>query len=281
VKKIICYGERGGSIEFCYRGYPICLVDTDGFSAADYAVTTTKNNNQDGEAYNGATANKRNIVITAELIEDFAAQRGRLFSFFQPRSLGTVHYIDGGTMRKADYYVERVLVEESGVTRPVTISLICPDPKFYDDNATTIKLSSRRGFTFPLRLKNPFIVTQNRPQLIGEINNVGNVSSGVTIRFIAIGNVSSPYMVNMTHGERLTVNTTMLTGDIITVTTDQNSRKVMLTRNRITTNITNKLVYPPAWPQVHPGTNAFRLGAAADVSNLKATVTYTQAYWGV
>ena len=63
--------------------------------------------------------------------EDYQLWGDRLRSFFQPRSWGTVYAYDGGDGRKAAYQVEKIDIEETGTVRDATISLICPDPKFY------------------------------------------------------------------------------------------------------------------------------------------------------
>lgn len=154
MKRIVCENQCGETIEFAYDGNPLRLSDTSGFSEAGYTVSTSKNSGQDGETYNGETANKRNPIITADIFADYQAQRDRLYSFFQPRSIGTVYYYeDDSAGRKAGYYVEKINVEESGAARVATISLICPDPKWYALEDQLTQLAVWKGcIKFPLRL---------------------------------------------------------------------------------------------------------------------------------
>ena len=132
---------------------------------ADYEVTTSKNSGQDGENYTGATASKRNIVMVLDVpkrrMDD---TKDRLYSFFQPRSVGILYYYSGNIARKIRYYVESIEPEESGLVRTITISLICPDPKFYALTDNLTELAVWEGMiTFPLRLP---------PQINAEGQNV-------------------------------------------------------------------------------------------------------------
>ena len=142
MKRVVCESLQGQQIEFKYDGYPLRLDNTDGFSGAEYTVHTSQNSGQDGENYNGAQANKRNPVITANIFEDFQTWGDRLRSFFQPRSWGTVYAYesDDDAGRKIAYQVEKIDIEETGTIRDATISLICPDPKWYalTDNLTQL-----------------------------------------------------------------------------------------------------------------------------------------------
>ena len=120
---------------------------------ADYEVTTSKNSGQDGENYTGATASKRNIVIVLDVPKRYMdTAKDRLYSFFQPRSVGIFYYYSGNIARKIRYYVESVEPSEEGRVRTLTLSLICPDPKWYalSDNLTELAVWEGK-ITFPLR----------------------------------------------------------------------------------------------------------------------------------
>ena len=282
MKRIVCENQYGETIEFAYDGNPLRLSDTSGFSEADYTVNTSKNSGQDGETYNGAQANKRNPVITAEIFSDYQAQRDRLYSIFQPRSPGIIYcYGDDSGGRKAGCYVEKISIEESGVVRVATISLICPDPKFYalDDQLT--QLAVWRGkITFPLRLSNPFTVTEKINTLIGNVHNDSAVSMGLTVKFTATGTVVNPSLYDVNRHELMQINTTMHAGDIIIITTGDGNKRVKLMSGGVTTNINNLMLYPPKWLQAYQGDNLFRYNADSGIDSLSVSILSTQAYWG-
>jgi len=279
--KVVCEDQQGRQIAFEYKGSPLALVDLDGFSNAEYTVNTSQSSGQDGETYNGETANKRNPVITAEILSDFQTQRDKLYAFFQPRTPGTVYKYEGTAVRKATYYVEKIDITESGPTRPVTISLICPDPLFYDLSEDITQLAAWEGcIIFPMRIKNPFAVTKKVNSLIGNVNNKSNVTQGLTIKFSATGTVVNPSLYDMNRLETMQINTTMHSGDVIIVTTGQNNKRVQLVSDGTASNISNLMNYPPVWLQAYPGDNLFRYNAASGIDNLSVSILHTQAYWG-
>ena len=151
--KIICENSKGEKSTFGWFP-PLWLASVDGLGT-DYNVYTSKNSGQDGENYNGSDAKMRNILIALDVDKaDFLAQRNRLYSFFQPRSSGVLYYYEGDEAKKIAYYVEKV--EPGGTdndpTRTLTISLICPDPKFYALEDQLTQLAVWQGkITFPLR----------------------------------------------------------------------------------------------------------------------------------
>ena len=279
--KVVCEDQQGEQIEFAYGASPLALVDLDGFSSAEYTVNTSQSSGQDGETYNGETANKRNPVITAEIMTDFQTQRDKLYAFFQPRAVGTVYKYDGTIVRKAAYYVEKLVVAESGATRPVTISLICPDPLFYALDQAITQLATWKGkITFPLRITNPFVVTEKINTLIGNVNNDSNVTQGLTIRFAATAEVTNPSLTDVNRHEKMTINTTMHSGDVILVTTATNEKHVQLVSGGVTTDISNLMDYPPVWLQAYPGDNLFRYDADSGIDSLSVSILYRKAYWG-
>jgi hypothetical protein len=248
MKQVVCENEQGETIEFTYDGDPIRLSSTDGLSSAEYTVNTSQNSGQDGENYNGSQANKRNPVITVEIFSDYQAQRDKLYSFFQPRSKGALYAYDGGGGRKANYYVEKIDTEETGVVRSATISLICPDPKFYalDDNLTQFAIW-QGGIRFPLQITDPFTVTKKVNTLIGNVNNPSAVPMGLTVTFRATGTVTNPSLYDVNRRELMQINTTMHAGDVIIITTADGNKRVKLISGGATSNINNLMAYPPKW----------------------------------
>lgn len=281
MKEIICKNEQGDTIEFTYNSSPVRLLETSGFASADYTVNTTQNSGQDGETYNGSTANKRNIIITAEIYDDYKKQRDKLYSFFQPRSFGTVYYYDENKGRKAGYYVEKVEIEEAGIIRTTTISLICPDPKFYALEDDITSLAVWEGcIEFPLELSEPFEVTKKINTLIGNVTNNSYVTQGLTIRFTATGTVVNPSLYDVNRHNKMQINITMHSGDVIIVTTADGNKRVKLTSGGITKNINNLMAYPPVWLKAYQGDNLFRYDADSGIDNLSVSIKHTEAYWG-
>ena len=281
MKRVVCENQQGQQIEFKYGGYPLRLDSTDGFSEIEYTVNTSQNSGQDGESYNGSQANKRNPVITANIFEDYQTWGDKLRSFFQPRSWGTVYAYGGSAGRKATYQVEKIGIEETGTVRDATISLICPDPKFYalDDELTQLAIW-QSCIRFPLHITEPFHVTEKVNTLIGNVHNGSAVPMGLMVKFMASGMVENPSLYDVNRRELMQINTTMHAGDVIIITTADGNKRVKLISGGATSNINNLMAYPPKWLKAYQGDNLFRYNADSGIDNLSVSILSTQAYWG-
>ena len=280
---VVCENARGEKIRFPDENRPISVISFDGFGSMDFDVKTSQNSGQDGENYNTSQAKKRNLTITFDIQSDYQRQRDHLHSFFQPRSWGTVYYYEtaGGEGRKARYQVESLQIADYGVSRTGTLSLICPDPKWYalDDQLT--QLARRRGLiTFPLRLSNPFKVSEIVKSLIANIYNSSAVPMGLTVTFRSSGAVVNPSLYDINRQQLMQVNTTMHTGDQIVITTGEGNKRVRLISGGVTSNINNLMQYPPKWLQAQQGDNLYRYNADSGINSLSVTIKSTQAYWG-
>ena len=280
--KIVCENQNGGQIAFGWFD-PLWISSVDGLGA-DYNVYTSKSTGQDGENYNGSDAKLRNIVIVLDVAKaDFQEQRNRLYSFFQPRSTGTLYYYEGDEARKIAYYAEKVEPggDDNDTTRTLTISLICPDPKWYALADQLTSLAIWQGcIKWPLQLVNPFCVTEKVNTLIGNVHNDSIVSMGLTVTFRATGTVVNPSLYDINRYELMQINTTMHAGDVIVITTGDGNKRVMLLSGGTATNISNLMNYPPKWLQAYQGDNLFRYNAASGIDGLSVSILSTPAYWG-
>ena len=249
---------------------------------ADYEVTTSKNSGQDGENYTGATASKRNIVMALDVPKQrMDDTKDRLYSFFQPRSVGILYYYSGNIARKTRYYVESIEPEESGLVRTITISLICPDPKFYALTDSLTELAAWEGLIeWPLEIIEPFEVTHKANSLVGNVHNDNAVEMGLTVTFRATGTVANPSLYDVNRHSLMQINTTMHAGDVIIITTGDGNKRVKLVSGGVTTNINNLMNYPPVWLKAYQGDNLFRYNADSGIDSLSVSILSTQAYWG-
>ena len=278
--KIICENYRGEKMTFSRT--PRMWIESISGLGADYEVTTSKNSGQDGENYTGATASKRNIVMVLDVpkrrMDD---TKDRLYSFFQPRSVGILYYYSGNIARKIRYYVESIEPEESGLVRTITISLICPDPKFYalTDNLTELAVWEDL-IEWPLEIIEPFEVTRKVNSLIGNVVNPSAVPMGLTVTFRASGIVTNPSLYDVNRQELMQVSTTMHAGDQIVITTADGNKRVKLISGGVESNINNLMAYPPHWLQAQQGDNLYRYNADSGIDSLSVSILSTQAYWG-
>lgn len=278
--KIICERENGEQLALGWFA-PLWINSITGLGA-DYEVTTSKNSGQDGENYTGATASKRNIILTLDVRKaDYVKQRDRLYSFFQPRSEGVMYFYDDPISRKIGYYVESVEPSGEDILKSIVISLICPDPKWYALTDQLTQLAIWQGcIRFPLHILEPFHVTEKVNTLIGNVHNDSAVEMGLTVTFRATGTVVNPSLYDVNRRELMQINTTMHAGDMIVITTADGNKRVKLISGGVTSNISNLMQYPPKWLKAYQGDNLFRYNAGEGIDNLSVSILSTQAYWG-
>lgn len=276
---IICENIRAETIDFSI--FPLSINTVDGIGA-NYEVITSKNSGQDGENYNGSTAQKRNIVIVLDVKKvDYVEQRNRLYNFFQPRTTGTLYCYENIGAKKIGYYVEKIEPAGDGLIRHLTLSLICPDPKFYALGEEITNFITLQGnIKFPLKIINPFTVATKVTTLIKNVYNESAVSQGLTVKFKSTGVVVNPSLYDMQLFKKMQINITMQEGDTITVTTGDNNKRVTLARDEVTTSINNMMIYPPIWLQAQQGDNLYRFDAESGIDSLNVSIEHTQAYWG-
>ena len=287
--KLVCDTGSGGRMTFGASS-PCWLVSVDGLGSS-FNVYTAKNSGQDGETYNGSDAQKRSIVLTLEISRrDFEEQMDRLYRFFQKSSPGT-QALEGGASKKIGYYVEKVEPEAESFspagnspfeTRNVTVSLLCPDPKFYAGQDSLTQLAAWDGrIEWDLEIaEEPFSLTEKVNTLIGSVHNDSAVPMGLTVKFAASGEVVNPSLYDVNRHELMKINATLHAGDGIVITTGTGSKRVRLVSGGAASNINNLMAYPPRWLQAYEGDNLFRYDADSGIDNLSVSILSTQAYWG-
>ncbi|MBU5418739.1 phage tail family protein [Acetanaerobacterium sp. MSJ-12] len=276
-KKITCENSRGEKISFGYF-LPLWLKDATGLTSAAYEVSTQRQDGMDGESWQSSCAQKRNIVITAAIKGEYAAQRERLFGFFQPRERGTLTYWEqGGREKVIDYQVESVEFALQGKTRDVSISLICPYPLFRAPERSVVNMAYWEPLVrFPFVYGAPIMTARRIAERIVEVQNDQNVACDLTITFVARGPVKDPSLAELGSGGKLALALEMAEGDTVVVTTGRGQKRTLL----------NGISHPEIWPlandwiQLYPGKNTYQYGAKQGVEHLDVKLEYTLEYWG-
>lgn len=119
------------------------------------------------------------------------------------------------------------------------------------------------------------------PSLIVNVLNDGQESTGMMIRFRALGTLLNPSLINVNTYETLKINTTMLAGDVIEISTYERRKEVILNRNGQQFNIFNALDLSSTFLQLEIGDNLFRYDAEEGLDNLEVSMTFTPRLIGV
>lgn len=287
-RTVICTNEDGFFLKFNEKEFnPFFLAGVDGIYDAENIVYVSENSMIDGATYQGSVAKYRNIVLTLKDKDSFNENRNMLNRLFKEKASGTLIFQEGDSdPRKIDYYVESMESSEDHDVRIHEISLICPDPFFYDVDASTEEMASWvSAFTFPFSSPSTgFIFGYKDNSRIQTIqNDIAEDNIGVKIIITCVGAVVNPSITHIETNSSLYIGHedkpfNMVAGDIVTITTATGNKHVTLTRNGVTSEINHYLTEDSVFIQLMRGSNSFGFGADSGVNNLTITLEYTYKY---
>lgn len=281
--------SRGESIEFTdYSSYLIQNIDLGTVEANESTYTGY---NQDGEVYISSALDKRQIVLKFAIVFDDNSQllkaRNKLMRVFNPKlGQGILRYLYNGVERESMCVADRLPYMPLSPNKTFSIGevvLLAHDPYLKDVNETKVSVATwRSAFKFPLTLpKQGIIMGYKEPSLIVNIINSGDVECGMTIEFVAKGEVKNPSLVNVNTQEYIKINRTMVAGEKIIVSTGYSHKKIMSELNGESVNIMNYLDLSSTFLQLEVGDNLFRYDAEDNLNQLEINIRYTQRYLGV
>lgn len=285
-RKIICENSYGYKLEFTYS-FPFFLSEYKGIHEYSGNVASIKSAFGVGVSYVGTSVNQRNITLVIAVRDNNLIQnrRNQIYNIFPLKDYGTLYYYEGDLERKINYYVESVDVTRNANVVYFSISLICPSPYFMDSEETIAVLHNwDKLFKFQLEIPEGAGIefgTKNDSTSI-EIENNSHIDYGLTITFIANGEVVNPELRNSYNGETLKLNYTMETGDEIIITTYNNEKSItLIDSNGNEENITNTLVFGTKFLQAVNGVNKFVSNADTGSENLDVNISYYNYYEAV
>lgn len=269
---------------------PFLILTVDGLGSPQNEIYTQKSPYQDGATVTGSSLELRNIVIEGKIIDSNGVNRQKyrntLLSIFNPKLGGKLIVDLGNAQRQIGCGVEQgpYFPGESGQHhQDFSISLIAHNPYFQDINTTKEEIAIWRGsFEFPLEILAEGIEMGYRePSLIVNVENKGDVECGMKIQFRAFATLENPSLFNINTREFIKINKTMLAGEVITVTTHFQDKKVELFKNGETTNAFNWIDLDSTFLQLDPGDNLLRYDADTNIENLEVNIWHTPQYLGV
>jgi hypothetical protein len=285
---IRCINEDGFSLDFTEQGFgPFLLTDADGLYESKNTVYVSENSMIDGATYQGSVAKYRNIELTLTDTGNYPENRDALNRLFKEKSKGTLIFWEAdASPRKIDYYVEKFNSSGEDPFREHQVSLICPDPFFYDLGASTEGMGSWvSAFTFPFASPSTGFVfgykDNSRIQTIQ--NDFAEDNIGITIIMSCLGAVTNPSITHIETNSSIHIGHegkpfSMVAGDIVTITTATGNKHVTLTRNGVTSEINHYLTEDSVFIQLMRGSNSFGFGADSGANNLTITLEYTYKY---
>ena len=288
-RKIICTNNSGSEIIFGSIFSPFLLCEVDGIYSVKNNVTVSENNLIDGAIYQGSTISKRNIVLTVVDKDNHQTHRTSLYKCFKPKTKGTLKYYENNNTKKIDYYVESIEINGTGEVRKATISLICPDPFFYDEYESVKYMAEWNGsFEFPhefTSLKEEFGY-RSLVKIQNIINNTEEIDIGLKFKITSSGDVKNIKLFHLEENKSIEIGTAdkpfnMKSGDILEINTTRGNKQIFFTTGGVTKTINNYLSENSSFFQLGQGDNHIAFDAQEGVSNMSIEIRYAFKYDGV
>lgn len=244
---------------------------------------------QTGVIVTSSTLETRQVSITGWVVADtvttMAARKKILNGFFNPLHLIDIVTEDGykisGLPTSSIAYPTDIKTNNDILCK-FMITLFCPDPMFHWEKDSIVNIATwLPKFRFPLIIPEDtgIIMGLRSPSLIVNVDNDGHIKCGITIVFIANGEVVNPSLINVNTQEVLKVNKTLQSGESITVVTSDNNKSVTFTSQGVTETAFQLLDFEDSvFLQLQRGDNLIRYNADDGLDNLDVKIIYSPSY---
>lgn len=321
---ITCTNQDGDVISFTEKGFnPFLLVSVEGVYDNVNNVNLMENTMTDGAIFQGSNTPYRNIVITVkdialtkssqetadiritdaiirgktlEILQavtpessvggaDFVDHREILDKVFKRNELGRLSFKEDEQERVIDYYVEKVTSTGTHTSRYHTISLMCPDPFFYDPFVVQMILAQViADFEFIHEFSE---IGQEFAHNLGVYENIYNESAneniGLTINITGETDIVNPKVYRMNDGEFIQIGSTsnpytLSRGDSLIITTGVGNKHVYQVHNGVNTEINYYMAEGSTFIQLMRGNNYIGVDATSGKNSMTAEISYKMQY---
>lgn len=289
-EKVIYENDRGENIEIAYS-FPYFFQGFAGQDGVKANITKVSGAGQDGSTITNVVIADRDLQLQGDIKggskDEIVKYRAKLLKVFNPKSQGWLQYEYGSIKRRIRCQVETgpvfKKITDSYRYQEFSIDLLCPNPYWQDLNSIKSEIAIWRGaFEFPLELVDDGIeIGFREPSLIVNVFNSGDVACGMKIQFKALATVINPSLFNVNTREYFKINKTMEAGEIITVTTHFQNKRVELNKNGVVSNAFNWIELGSTFLQLDVGDNLLRYNADDGIDNLEVSIWHTPQYLGV
>lgn len=272
-------------------GNPYKLMRFEGFGEVDAEIQLHKSPNQDGRTHTSTTLDERypylQFILVGKDWDELSTLRRYANKVFNPRLKGVLELYYGTRSYAIDIIPEglpRYMSEDkSGKTQVASLYLVAPNPYWRYLKETKKEIALWRGtFSFPLEIiEDESIMGYREPSMIVNVFNGGDVECGMTVEFRALATVVNPNIYQIGTTKMFKMNTTMQSGDIITVTTHFQNKRIELLRGGVVTNIFNWIDAESSFLQLEMGDNLLRYDADEGIDNLEVSIYYNPQFLGV
>lgn len=292
-EKLTFTNARGESLELGTDSIYFCNVSKDvgGIAGITNVIYSTNSMGQRGDTYVGQRIEARDIDILGHINTRDKAQalqlRRQMLKILNPELGGMLAYEYGSFKRVIDCRIfGEPKIEKKSVLYEFAFQLECLNPFWREENETKEDVASWvAAWHFPCVIERDnsrsMIFGYRAESVIVNCYNEGDVSTGMRIRFMALGTVDRPMLLNMDTGEFIQINATMQPGDVIEINTKYGSKGARLIRGDVETDYFRFIDVDSTFMQLAIGDNNFKYDAAGGVDSLEVTIFYNKEFLGV
>lgn len=253
-------------------------------------INTTPAYGLDGSKFNSAFLGNRNIVITLMLRGDQEASRQELLQYFRSKGFCRFYFENNSHNVYADGYVESIEYNIFQRVGQVQVSIICPDPFFYDLTQRVIPMTnvtSQFYFQFAIDQDDPVAISEYTNTNITTIENAGQEDSGIILVAKFLSSADSfrfHKIVTGELGESVYIDHSFSAGDILTYSTVPENIEFSVLGNGTWENLFGSAYLGSVdLIKLNPGPNYFEYAVnnVPSSSAVEVTLVYRQAYQGV
>lgn len=239
--------------------------------------------NQIGIYINSTTLEQRTVSIKGYVIGDdyglLEENKNTLNRFINPLQAVDITVLDKYKLTfKPDYSIKysAPYKDNNEVLCKFLIQGTCPDPLFMTLGEQSAVIGTVKKFHFPLIIpKNVGILMGLRTSsLFLNLNNTGDVATGMIIEFTCTSNVKNPKLINVDTQEFIQIDKTIVPGEKIVVSTISGEKYIRGTLNGVESNYFAYLNYESTWMQLSTGLNTLKYDADDNVPGLEMSVSF-------
>lgn len=275
----------------------IVIRKIDGLGPPEANIGMTELSTTDGSIYSSSRVVSRNIVLDLVFLfkPDVETVRHKVYRYFPlKKKVDIIIETDYRKLRTSGY-VETDEPDIFSQMEGTQISIVCPDPYFYDlDQQKAIFSTVTPMFEFPFDNNSPHY------QLIefGSINldtrtvldYKGDMDTGVLINIHLLNNIKDLTIYNVGTYEKISIDIDRVAkaigrklqlGDDINISTVSGNKYVECVHEGITTNVISAINKDADWFTISTGKNVFNYMATDHMDDLIMTFFYHNAYGGI
>lgn len=246
------------------------MQEIEGLDPVPANIVSTSFARLDGEQYQSARREKRNLIVKLGLEPDYTTQtvrqlRTNLYNFFMPRQQTHLRFFteDFPTVDivgRIETFSCPIFVKEP----MATISILCFDPDFYEPVAISISGETTAGTE------------------MGEIDYNGTTDTGIVFKLTIDRSVTGFTIYHQPEGEQvrtMVVTGAFVAGDEVTISTVAGDKYATRTRGSVISSILFTVSPFSDWTRLQKGVNELRV--QAEGVPMPFTITYTTKHGGL